>query len=183
MIVAVASCHPPDDDPKLEGEPITSLTFEYLGPKTVEEPRLLERMKSKPGTCFSARNLDADVKSLWEAGLITDLRFEARLVDESVRLTAVVTPPPACGPSPFVGNTAFSDQKLARTTGIKVGERFDFEAASKIEEFYHQHGYPDATVAVQSNASHSATCDSFVFLINEGIRREPAPPLRALHPR
>lgn len=183
MIVAAASCHPPDYDPRLEGRLISIVSFQYRGQRTVSEERMLERMISKPGTRYSAGNLDADLKSLWESGLIQDLHFEPKLVDESVKLTVIVTPPPACGPSPFVGNFAFSDQKLAQVTGIKIGKPFDFSAAEKIETFYHRNGYPDATVAIQVNKENSTPQGTFVFQINEGFKGEPAPPPRALHPR
>ena len=78
-------------------------------------------MTSKAGTKYRAENLDTDIKSLYESGLVDDVRFLAEPIGDSVKLIAEVTTRPGLGGVGFVGNAIFSDQKLAKESKMKAG--------------------------------------------------------------
>ena len=75
----------------------------------------------------------------------------------------------------YVGNAAFSDQALAKQTGLRYGTQLRKDdlkkAASSIEAFYRHRGYSNARVAVQSFKGGPPRVDDFVFVINEGSRK------------
>jgi len=97
---------------------LASLSFRYMGGKTVGEDRLRSLIKSLPGTKYSAEKVDADIGSLYYSGYVDDILVDTKPAGDSVRLIIVVTIRPLCGPSGFIGNRAFSDQKLALQSGL-----------------------------------------------------------------
>ena len=102
-----------------EGKNISEVAIRYKGARTVDEDRLRNLMASKSGTAYRAESLDNDIKSLYESGLVDDVRFLAEPVDGGVRLIAEVTTRPALGGVGFVGNTIFTEQKLAKESKMK----------------------------------------------------------------
>src|SRR5690606_16005135 len=58
----------------------------------------------------------------------------------------------------YMGNENIKDKKLAKETGLKVGDAVDpyaiEEARRKIEQFYHDHGYNKATVKILEGTNH-----------------------------
>lgn len=168
----IVSCCPTSREKILEGRDISGISFRYTGPRTVKEEFLRRYIKSFPGTEYSSDKINADFMALYESGLVDDLKVDAQPSGGSVRLVFGVTTRRPFGPSGFVGNRAFSDQKLAMKTGLSYGSRprkDDLQkAANAVEKFYQSNGYPGARVTVESFNGGSPTPDDFVFVINEG---------------
>ena len=85
-----------------EGKNISEVAIRYTGAKTVDEARLRNLMATKAGTVYRAESLDNDIKSLYESGLVDDVRFLAEPVGGSVKLIAEVTTRPGLGGVGFV---------------------------------------------------------------------------------
>ena len=60
-----------------DGKKINSVTVRYNGPRTVDEARIRGYMSTRAGQKYSAARLDDDVRSLYESGLVDDIRFFA----------------------------------------------------------------------------------------------------------
>jgi len=60
-----------------EGKNITEVAVRYRGAKTVDEARIRNLMSTKAGTQYRAERLDNDIKTLFNSGLIDDVRFFA----------------------------------------------------------------------------------------------------------
>ncbi|MEI6179091.1 MAG: POTRA domain-containing protein [Verrucomicrobiota bacterium] len=131
-------------------------------------------MHSQPGTELKSSQIDADIRTLYESGLVDDVRFLAKPDGLAVRLIAEVTLRHSFGPSVFVGNTLFSDQRLAKETLLKLGTTLTHEelrtACREIETFYHNNGYPNAKATVTSFKGGKPTPDDFIFRIEEGAQ-------------
>jgi outer membrane protein insertion porin family len=159
-----------------EGKNISEVAVRYQGAKTVDEARLRNLMASKSGTPYRSENLDNDIKSLYESGLVDDVRFLAEPVGDSVRLIAEVTTRPALGGVGFVGNSIFTDQKLAKESKIKPGGALSdeqiLEARRNIEKYYQGYGYPDVTVSHRTQATGQAGLSDLIFVIDEGQKNE-----------
>jgi len=97
----------------LEGKTMSKVTIRYRGEKTVNEDVLRNQLRSKAGAPYRAENLDKDITALYESGLVDDVRFLAEPSGDSINLIAEVTTRPLRGGIGFIGNTIFSDQKLA----------------------------------------------------------------------
>lgn len=159
-----------------EGKNISEVAIRYNGAKTVDEARLRNLMASKTGTPYHAESLDNDIKSLYASGLVDDVRFLAEPEGSSVKLIAEVTTRPALGGVGFVGNSIFSDQKLAKESKIKAGGALSdeqiLEARRNIEKYYQGYGYPDVTVTHRTQATGQAGLSDLIFVIDEGQKNE-----------
>ncbi len=159
-----------------EGKNISEVAIRYKGARTVDEDRLRNLMASKSGTAYRAESLDNDIKSLYESGLVDDVRFLAEPVDGGVRLIAEVTTRPALGGVGFVGNTIFTEPKLAKESKMKAGGALSdeqiLEARRNIEKYYQGHGYPDVTVTHRTQATGQEGLSDLIFVIDEGTKNE-----------
>jgi len=159
-----------------EGKNIAEVSIRYRGAKTVDEARLRNLMSTKAGTQYRAERLDNDIKTLFESGLIDDVRFLAEPVGNGVRVIADVLTRPSIGGAGFVGNTIFSDQKLAKETKLKSGGAMSdsqiLEARRNIEEYYQGYGYPDVLVSHRIQATGQGGISDLIFVIDEGSKNE-----------
>jgi len=159
-----------------EGKNISQVTIRYRGPKTVNEEVLRNQMVSKAGAPYRAENLDKDITALYESGLVDDVRFLAEPVGDGVNLIAEVATRPMRGGVGFVGNTVFSDQKLAKETKLKArGVMSDaeiLEARRNIEKYYQGYGFPDVVVTHRIQSTGDENLADLIFVIEEGSKNE-----------
>jgi len=158
-----------------EGKNISQVTIRYRGAKTVNEEVLRNQMTSKVGTAYRAENLDKDIAALYESGFVDDVRFLAEPVGEnSVNLIAEVTTRPMRGGVGFVGNTVFSDQKLAKETKLKprgvMSDAEILEARRNIEKYYLGYGYADVSVSHRIQDTGNTGVADLIFVIDEGSK-------------
>ncbi len=159
-----------------EGKNITEVSIRYSGAKTVDETRLRNLMSTKAGTVYRAENLDNDIQTLFESGLIDDVKFLAEAAGEGVRLIAEVKTRPAINGVGFVGNTVFTSQKLAKETKLKsggtLGDAQILEARRNLEEYYSGYGYPDVLISHRTQATGQDGLSDLIFVIDEGMKNE-----------
>lgn len=160
-----------------EGKNVTSVGIRYKGTPTVDEARLRGHMSVKAGQKYSASRLDDDVRTLYESGLVDDVRFFAEEVSGGVKVIAEVTTRGKIIAVAFDGNTKFKDAKLAKVTKLKAGgvmsDQAILEARRNILDHYRGYGYADVTIShrIQPSAGAPGSSD-LVFLIDEGARAE-----------
>ena len=159
-----------------EGKNITEVVIRYRGAKTVDEARIRNLMSTKAGTQYRAERLDNDIKTLFESGLIDDVRFLAEPVGAGVRIIADVLTRPTINGVGFVGATVFSDEKLAKETKLKSGGAMSdseiLEARRNIEKYYQGYGYPDVLVTHRIQETSQAGLSDLIFVIDEGSKNE-----------
>ncbi len=159
-----------------EGKKISDVSISYVGSKTVDEARLRNLMVTKAGTIYRAENLDNDIKTLFESGLIDNVKFLAESAGEGVRVIAEVQTRPAINGVGFVGNSIFSEQKLAKETKLKSGGTMSdaeiLEARQNLEKYYQGHGYPDVLISHRTQETGQAGLADLIFVIDEGVKNE-----------
>ena len=159
-----------------EGKNITEVSVRYRGAKNVDEARIRNMMSTKAGSQYRAENLDNDIKTLYESGLVDDVRFLAEAAGGGVRVIADVLTRPAINGVGFVGNTIFSDEKLAKETKLKsggaMGDAEILEARRNLEKYYQGHGYPDVLVSHRTQETGQAGLSDLIFVIDEGAKNE-----------
>ncbi len=159
-----------------EGKTITEVSIRYRGAKTVDEALLRNLMATKAGTKYQAEQLDNDIKTLFNSGLIDDVRFLAEPAGSGVRVIADVLSRPMINGVGFVGNTVFSEQKLAKETKLKSGGAMSdekiLEARRNIESYYQGFGYPDVIVSHRIQETGQAGVSDLIFIIDEGSKNE-----------
>jgi outer membrane protein insertion porin family len=132
------------------------------------------------GSVYTAEAVDRDIRALYESGYVEDVRVLAELIDGDVGLVFEVVRRATFGPPVFVGNTAFSDVRLAREIDLDAGTRSEGMTnerlqgyADAVENFYRREGYPKVDVRVSGFDGGPATPDDFRFLIEEGDQQPP----------
>ena len=157
-----------------EGKNISAVDINFIGPKTVAEDRIRNLMSSKVGSAYSAERLDADVKALFLSGTVDDVRFLAEPAGDGVRLIAEITTRPEYVAIGFVGNSIFTDEKLAKETKLKsrglVSDANIVEAKRNIEKYYKGYGYPDVTVTSKIQPTGKQGKADLIFVIDEGSK-------------
>lgn len=172
VLSAVGTLHAQD----FEGKTISQVEIRYNGTKTVDEARLRNLMTSKAGGTYRSEALDTDIRSLYESGLVDNVRLFAEETGGGVNLIAEVTTRPTLDGVGFVGNSIFSDQKLAKesklTAGGTLSDEQILEARRNIEKYYQGYGYPDVTVTHRIQAGANAGHSDLIFVIDEGMKNE-----------
>jgi len=132
-----------------EGKSVTGVEVRINGPRTVDEERLKAFIQLAPGTTYKSDTIDNDIKSLYDSGLINDVRVLAEPVGGGVRVVYEVSPREGVIAIGFIGNSVFSDTKLAKASKMKAGgalsDQAILEARQNIEQHYMDSGYPDVT--------------------------------------
>ncbi len=162
--------------PELEGRTISSIVFQYGSPKTVPEARLRDHMSVRVGQKYNPEVLAKDAASLFESGLVDDVSFlgDPRGENSLALIVEVVTRGQIVEIG-FVGNTSFSDRKLASEAEVKAGLVSDatiLEARRKIEKLYKGYGYPDIIVSHRLQEIEESGQVQLVFVIEEGAKTE-----------
>jgi len=159
-----------------EGQTISEVTIRYRGAKTVDEQRLRDLMATRAGTAYQTERLDNDIKSLYESGLVDDVRFLAEPVGDRVRLIAEVKTRADRGGVGFLGNTVFTDRKLAQESKLTpsgpLSDAEILEARRNIETYYQGYGYPDVMVTHRTQPTGQEGVEDLIFIIDEGVKNE-----------
>lgn len=159
-----------------EGVNVSAVDFRYEGPQTVDEARLRNFIQLSAGAPYRTDKIDTDIKALYESGLVDDVRVLAEPQGESVRVVyAVVTRPAFVGVG-FVGNSIFSDTKLARESKLKAGgalsDEMILDARLNLERLYEEGGYPDVRISHRFQESLTGGGAELIFVIDEGQKNE-----------
>ncbi|GAA5481662.1 outer membrane protein assembly factor BamA [Haloferula sargassicola] len=159
-----------------EGQKVVGVDFRYEGPKTVDEERLRNFVQLAPGTTYRTDTIDNDIKTLYESGFVDDVRVLAEPVGGGVRVVYAVTPRAGVDAIGFVGNSVFSDNKLAKaskmTAGGALSDQAILDARRNLEQYYMDAGYPDVQISHRIQPSPSGTGSELIFVIDEGVKNE-----------
>jgi outer membrane protein insertion porin family len=139
----------------IEGKNVSEVAIRFSGPAVIDEARLRSHISTHAGEAYRSEKVDNDIKSLYESGLVNDVRVLAEPSGEAVKVIFDVTPRGQIVAVGFAGNTVFSDQKLAKETKLKVG-----------------YGYPDVTISHRTQPSETGTGEDLIFIIEEGGKNE-----------
>ena len=103
-----------------------------------------------------------------------DVRVLAEPADGALRLIYAVTPRPPFGPPFCIGNTAFSDKRLAEASGLSENDLITVEsleaARKKIRAHYVMHGFADVEVVCRAWDGRSPRPEDYIFEVDEGLR-------------
>ncbi len=162
----------------IEGKNVSQVEVQYSGASDVDEARIRSYISTRSGEAYRSEKVDNDIKSLYESGLVDDVRVLAEPTGESLKVIYVVTTRGTIVAVGFVGNTQdnFSDQKLAKETKLKVGGSLSDEAIlsarRNLETYYRGYGYPDVAISHRTQASETGQGLDLIFVIEEGGKNE-----------
>ncbi|OYV07402.1 MAG: hypothetical protein CFE26_01165 [Verrucomicrobiales bacterium VVV1] len=180
LMAGLPSCTVAPKPISFEGRMISSVVIRHSLAEFAThdwDQRLLGYMKLKKGILYSNELADHDIRSLYESGYVDDVRFRVEEDGQSIRVFVEVEERPPFGPSPFTGNTAFSDQELARVTRSSLKRPLTEDMIEihrkKLEQFYRQQGYKQVRITINYERWGKRSVQDFVFVIEEGPRTPP----------
>lgn len=162
----------------IEGKNVSQVEVRYAGASNVDEARIRSYISTRSGEAYRSEKVDNDIKSLYESGLVDDVRVLAEPTGDSLKVIYEVTTRGTVVAVGFVGNTQdkFSDQKLAKETKLKVGGSLSDEAIlsarRNLETYYRGYGYPDVSISHRTQPSESGQGYDLIFVIEEGGKNE-----------
>ncbi len=160
-----------------EGKNVTSVDFRYEGDsRAVDEARLRNYIQLRSGSTYKTDTIDNDIRSLYESGFVDDVRVLAEPVGGGVRVVYAVVPRSEIVGVGFVGNTVFSDTKLAKASELKAGgalsDQMILDARENLENHYEESGYPDVVISHRVQPSPAGNGSELIFVIEEGQKNE-----------
>lgn len=160
----------------IEGKNVSQVEVRFAGVANVDEARLRSFISTRSGEAYRSEKVDNDIKSLYESGLVDDVRVLAEPEGNSLRVIYEVTTRGTIVAVGFVGNSVFSDQKLAKETKLKVGGALSDEAIlsarRNLETYYRGFGYPDVGISHRTQPNESGQGLDLIFVIEEGGKNE-----------
>ena len=160
----------------IEGKNVSQVEVRFAGVANVDEARLRSYISTRSGEAYRSEKVDNDIKSLYESGLVDDVRVLAEPEGASLKVIYEVTTRGTIVAVGFVGNSVFSDQKLAKETKLKVGGALSDEAIlsarRNLETYYRGYGYPDVGISHRTQPSESGQGLDLIFVIEEGGKNE-----------
>ena len=154
------------------GLPVASI--EFKGNQFLTGERLYGTIKTRIDRSFDATVIQEDVRSLYGTGLIRDVRLLIKQSNLGLHLTFELFERPTIATVRYIGNRMYLDKKLTKETDLKAGDALDLfsieDAKRKIEELYHEHGFPKAHVSVLEGLQPGER--NVVFYVNEGPREK-----------
>ena len=155
-----------------DGLPVASI--EFKGNSFLTGERLYGTIKTRVDRSFDTTIVQEDVRSLYGTGLIRDVRLLVKRSKTGLHLTFEIFERPTIATVRFIGNRMYLDKKLTKETDLKAGDALDLfsieDATRKIEELYHDNGFPKAHVSVLEGLKPGER--DVVFYISEGPREK-----------
>jgi outer membrane protein insertion porin family len=160
----------------IEGKNVSEVAIKYNGPANIDEARLRTHISTHAGEAYRSEKVDNDIKSLYESGLVNEVRVLAEPAGAAVKVIFEVATRGTVVAVGFAGNTVFSDEKLAKETKLKVGGALSddaiLSARRNLETYYRGYGYPDVAISHRTQPSESGVGEDLIFIIEEGGKNE-----------
>jgi outer membrane protein insertion porin family len=155
-----------------EGEKIVSIVV--IGNVTIPTAAILQKLKTQPGRKVTPSQIQEDLRTLIRTRWFITVEPKYRRTDKGTVLVLSVIERPIVRSIEYQGSKEIKVKKLALETGLKVGSPYDMnankEAAKRLESYYREKGYTEATVdLIKGNKPEER---DVVFRIHEGVAQK-----------
>ncbi len=165
----------PEDEPlggsRTSGEPVVEVRVE--GWETIPPEAILRLIKTQPGRPVEERQVMEDVRSLYKTRWFMHVEPEYQQTKDGLVLVFKLLEKPIVQRVQYLGRKRLKENELAARTGLKVGSPFDVsanrEAARRLESYYHEKGFVEATVTLQKGNNRDDR--EVIFRIHEGAKQ------------
>lgn len=148
----------------------TIVEIKIQGNRRVSLNKINSHLRSRRGQSLDSNVVQADVRRLMKDGLFRDVRTYTEPAPGGVILVYEVFERPTIEKIEFHGNHGFSDKQLLKQCDLKQGDPLNQylveEGRRKLEEFYHNKGYPKAEISIAEGNDPNHT--GVMYSIAEG---------------
>ncbi len=155
-----------------EGEKIEAIVVE--GNITIPTAAILQKLKTQAGRKATPAQIQEDLRTLLRTRWFFTVEPKYRRTDKGLTLVLTVIERPIVRSIKYLGASEIKPKKLAEETGLKVGSPYDMsankESAKRLESYYHDQGYTEATVDLISGDKPEQR--DVVFRVHEGVSQK-----------
>jgi outer membrane protein insertion porin family len=159
-----------------QGAPtIRSIDVQYSGPATVSKERILAQMRTAVGQPYSDSTVEEDIRTLYKAGTIQNVRIFAQPESDGVKVIVAVQTRPVIRELVIDGTQRLSAKKLRKEIAVKlnapVNEDALQKAQQKIIETYQSKGFTDVAVDFRIEPiDESKGTARVIYTVKEGVK-------------
>ena len=150
---------------------VDAIEIRYVGPTSVKETEVRQRIRSQVGKAFNTVDIDDDVRNLYGTGLFHNIRVSTEFSSNGVELVYNVQCNPRIAKLRFTGNSKFSESQLQKLIRSKVGdmlnERKVFSDTQAIQKAYEDAGYKGTGVKYSYDIDQQTGAATIAFEITE----------------
>jgi len=151
---------------------IRSIDVQYVGPQNVSRERILSQMRTKVGQPYSDTTVEQDIRSLYTAGDVQNVRIFGQPEGDGVKVIVVVQTRTVVREIEIAGAQRVSAKAIRKAVKIKLhaplsGNALE-EGRQSIIELYQSHGFTDVDVQYRIDTDEARATSHIVYTINEG---------------
>lgn len=154
------------------GPIVKDIEIEFAGATTVDRSLILSNMRTTVGQPYSAAAIQEDVRNLYATGQFVNLRIFDEPLGDGVKVVVIVQPKPVVKQIVISGTNRISEKRVRKEMKSKAGEPLSeqqvAEDARNIRIYYHEKGFPDATVEYKFDINEQVGRAVVTIAINEG---------------
>ena len=150
---------------------VEAIEIRYVGPKSVKESDVRQRLHAQVGKPFNTVDVDGDVRNLYATGLFYNVRVSTEFSPKGVGLVYNVQCNPRIAELRFSGDSKLSNVQLQKVIGAKVGDVFNerkiFSDTQAIQKAYENAGFKSPEVKYSCDIEQQTGKASVAFQITE----------------
>jgi outer membrane protein insertion porin family len=154
------------------GRIVKDIEIEFAGAQSVDRSLILSNMRTTIGQPYSAAAIQEDVRNLYATGQFVNLRIFDEPLGDGVKVVIIVQPKPIIKQIVITGTNRISEKRVRKEMESRAGEPLSeqqiAEDARNIRIYYHEKGFPDATVEYKFDINEQVGRAVVTFAINEG---------------
>ncbi len=160
------------DESAARGPIVKDIEIEFAGATSVDRSLILSNMRTTVGQPYSAAAIQEDVRNLYATGQFVNLRIFDEPLGDGVKVVVIVQPKPIVKQIVISGTERISEKRVRKEMESKAGEPLSeqqiAEDARNIRVYYHEKGFPDATVEYKFDINEQVGRAVVTIAINEG---------------
>jgi outer membrane protein insertion porin family len=161
----------PEQDVEAEPAEVVGV-IHVTGNAGVDSARIVRTFEIPPGSRFSQEAVGRGIRKLFALGLFEDVTVDVAPRDGVVDLVIHVRERPRIAKLSFSGNEKKKTDELEKKLFLHPGETYSpVTTETQIDslvKFYHDEGYPRATVTAVSDTVQGGTAVNLRFVVQEG---------------
>lgn len=151
---------------------VKSIDVQYAGPATVSRERILANIRTQVGQPYSEQVVEADIRSLYNTGQITNVRMFGEPAEGGIKVYIVIQAKAVVSEIIVEGGRIIKTRRIRKEITAKPGSVLNEDTLEadrqKILDLYHKRGYADVGVQYNTELDEKTGRTKVTFIISEG---------------
>ncbi|HEY5752642.1 MAG TPA: outer membrane protein assembly factor BamA [Chthoniobacterales bacterium] len=151
---------------------VRSIDVQYAGPATVSRERILANIRTQVGQPYSEQVVEADIRSLYNTGQITNVRMFGEPSEGGIKVYIVIQAKAVVSEVFVEGGRIVKTRRIRKEITAKPGSILNEDTLEadrqKILELYQKRGYADVGVQYNTELDERTGRTKVTYVISEG---------------